>query len=358
MISIALFIFGVIGVISAALIVAGINRGNIRHDRCIRYVFLGFFLCLALTGLVGIIFYIPGLLVFGGIGFEIIHGILTGVFVVIFTLLGMPRFVSTQDEQIIQRVQDPILKGFFPRSPGLVGKAPWLTIKPGWLIQTTQEIEVNISGIELECINGVILDTSIQVVCRVNMKDPMGFLEIDEDPVKREEKARRAISNEVRRTANERSITMTDSQVLKDGSPIRDDIKFHLQNDPSCYAILRSMSLIVSQVTVGDFDRDTESAEAARSLHIGTQINELAEVYYGDGTRMSWDACYNRALAVFNQNLDIKVWSLEGLDRLDPETAKAFGAGVGMAGRGGTGSPGNRPRRGKRGQGGKNNQGN
>jgi len=249
---------------------------------------------------------------------------------IIVSLCTAHYWFGTQDSLTIEAFQDPFLGGFASWKPGMVGRAPWLTRKEGWIMKTTAEVEVNANDIQLECKNGVILSGNIQAICGVNEDDPMRFLSLDDDPSQREVKASVALRQEVGRIANETSMLWDDETLLKNGEIIKEAVRKHLCTDSGCKKLLRRMGLVFDRVTLSGLDRDKESAEAARSRHIGKTVRDIARDLKDKFPKFSDEEAINRAMAIADQGTDVQVLSIEGLS--DPRTAGAVMAAMHGAG--------------------------
>lgn len=312
-----------LSLIPLGIFIAARNRSP-RPSKGWRYIPAGVILCLIggqligalLNGFIGIIAdsLTNPLLGVGMSAFGIILGI--GLF-----LWTIGSWVSSIDAQQIHGFQDPILGGFFAiMSKGLVGTAPWLKKKEGWIIKTTAEIEINIK-LKLETSDGVILTADMQAICGVNPRLPMTFLGLDDESEERNSKAEKALSQEADRVANEESILYTDKELMGHASIIRKAVEDHFRGE--CTPLLRSMGLVFDRVTMSGFDRDDESAEAMRQKMLAkTQRKTVKQLMKIPGIR--GDMALNAALAMSNQNTTRTVWSLEGLADLDPAVAQAI----------------------------------
>lgn len=363
MIALIALILTFAGAILAEIMMVGYKKFSRKPGRAFGYSMVGFLLCLSIGFFFG--FVLDGF-IFIIRGFnttftqEILCTIAGGVVGSLFFIGTLGLWFSSVDEQKVVAVQDPF-GSFFPYHPGIVGTAPWLIRKPGWEIKTTSEIKMNVV-VNLECSNGVILqNATIQVVCRVDENDPMRYLDLDDDIEEREKAATEAVSLEVRRVANNWSIRYTDDQLMANAGPIKTAIINHMRDENGCGGILRGMSLHFDRIAMGDFDRDPESAEAARLRSLTEKQLQSAQMLR-DGLNVPGDVALNATLAIGNQNTTREVWSIEGLSQISPDVAKAVGSGMAMMaqgrGRGGRGgnNQGNRNRgnrRGGRGRGGR-----
>lgn len=352
------------GAILAEVAMVIYKKINRKPGRALGYSMVGLMLCLS----VGLFF---GFVIDGFI--FIVHGFQTSntqeiACAILGLVVGFLFFIGTlglwfanTDEQTIVAAKDPF-GPFFPYHPGsIVGTVPWLIRKPNWEAKTTAEVISDVV-VNLETKFGTVLpNATIQVVYRIDKEDPMNYFDLDDNPDQREKSAKVAIDLETRRIANNKSILYTDDELLANAQPIKTAIIQHMKDENGCGGMMRGMSLVFDRVTMSDFDRDVESAEAARSVAIAKRSNQVIKEFRRD-LDISDELAVNRAMSIMGQDSQIKILALEGLDKLDPESARAFGLGFGAAtrvgGRGGRGgnSQGNRNRgnrRGGRGRGGR-----